>query len=440
MKSILISLAVFLFFNSCKNNIRPIVSTQFIDSLINNYTTPQAIKTNEGDLQFWKNRILPGVTDYTNTSRYAGALISRFHLLGNINDVKRSDSLLIKLANDYNGKEAAPYFSLVGHSILQHRFNEADSLLEIAKGIGIKKYESDATSFDVDFELGRISMAKINLKSIQNENDYGYQFRKSKMMHYNGELDSSINAMLKAGKNAGQNEQLKLAALSNVGDLYIHAGKMDKAYECFVECVRLNSADLHSIMGIGWIALVKDKNDLLAEKIFQFVASKSPSPEPLFKLIAVAEQRGDSALQLKYAKAFEQKVSDSLYGNMYNKYLIQLYTGILNNPGKAEIIAKTEFESRTTSQTYAWYAWALACNNKKDDSYAIYQKNISGKPLEGLELYYMGKLMLSLNKGYNAKEFFKEANKNIYDLSPAVAKDLIKLSEEQSFHHPIRSN
>ena len=430
MKPILISLAVFLFFNSCKNDKKPIVSAQFIDSLINNYTIPQAIKTNEADLQFWKNRILPGVTDYTNTSRYASALISRFHLLGKINDVKCSDSLLKKMAKDYNSKEAGPYFSLAGHSILQHRFKEADSLLEIAKVIGIKKYESNAASFDVNFELGRLSMAKNNLKSIQNENDYGYQFRKSKMMHYNGDLDSSITAMLKAEKNAGQNEQLKLAALSNVGDLYMHAGKMDKAYECFVECVRLNSADLHSIMGIGWISLVKDENDLLAEKIFQFVASKTTSSEPLFKLIAVAEHRGDSALQLRYAKAFKQKVSDSLYGNMYNKYLIQLYTGILNDPGKAESIAKAELISRTTAQTYAWYAWALAFNNKKDIAYTIYQKNVSGKPLEGLELYYMGKLMLSLNKGYNAKGFFKEANKNIYDLSPNITKDLIKLSEE----------
>jgi tetratricopeptide (TPR) repeat protein len=430
MKRIFICLTILIIFASCKNDKKPVVSAQFTDSLISNYTTPQAIKTNEADLQFWKSRILPGITDYTNTSRYASALINRFYLLGNINDVKCSDSLLKKLAKDYNGKETGPFFSLVGHCILQHRFNEADSLLEIAKAIGIKKYESDATSFDVDFELGRISLSKVDLKSIQNENDYGYQFRKSKMMHYNGELDSSINAMLKAKENAGQNEQLKLAALSNVGDLYIHAGKLDKAYDCFTECIKLNPADLHSIMGIGWIALVKDKNDSLSEKIFQFVASKTESPDPLFKLIAVAEQRGDSALQVKYAKAFEQKVSDSLYGNMYNKYLIQLYTGILNNTVKAEAIAKSELENRSTPQTYAWYAWTLVCNNKKEEAYSIYQKYVSGKPLEGLELYYMGKLMLSLNKGYNAREFFKEAGKNVYDLSPSITKNLAKLSEE----------
>jgi hypothetical protein len=425
MKRIFFSLIIIsLLASSCKNNTKPIVSSAFVDSLIANYNAPAAIKTNEADLQFWKNRILPHTTDYTNTSKYAAALISRFHLLGDIKDIKTSDSLLQKLAKDFNGKEVGPYFSLVGHYILQHRFKEADSVFQIAKAIGIKKYESSATAFDVNFELGRISLAKTDLRNIQSENDYGYQFRKSKLMHYNGELDSSIKAMQKAVENAGEEEGLKLTALSNVGDLYIHAGKLDKAYDCYLQCLTTNAADLHSIMGIGWVALAKDKNDSLAEKIFQFVATKTKSPDPLFKLIAVAEQRGDSALQLQYAKAFEQKASNSIYGNMYNKYLLQLYTGILNNAAKAEIITKHELQNRSTAQTYAWYAWALLCNNKKDEAYAVYQKNVSGKPLEGLELYWMGKLMQALNKGYNAKQFFEEAEKNIYDLGPGIQKEL----------------
>jgi tetratricopeptide (TPR) repeat protein len=426
MKQVFFGLITISLLASCKNNTKPLVSAVFADSLIANYTTPEAIKNNEADLQFWKNRIIPNAIDYTSTSRYAAALISRFHLMGNINDIKTSDSLLQKLAKDFNGKEAGPYFSLVGHYILQHRFKEADSVFQIAKAIGIKKYESSATAFDVNFELGRISLAKTDLRNIQAENDYGYQFRKSKMMHYTGELDSSIKAMQQAVENARQDESLKRAALSNAGDLYIHAGKLDKAYNCFVDCIKLSPADLHSMMGIGWVALIKDKNDSLAERIFQFVSTKTKSPDPLFKLIAVAEQRGDSALQLQYAKAFEQNASASIYGNMYNKYLLQLYTGILNNPARAEAIAKQELQNRNTAQTYAWYAWALLCNNKKDEAYAVYQKHVSGKPLEGLELYWMGKLMQALNKGYNAKQYFKEAGKNIYDLGPGIQKELNK--------------
>jgi tetratricopeptide (TPR) repeat protein len=430
MKNLITALITILIVASCKNENTQVVSAVFVDSLLNNYSVPAAIKINDADVAFWSSRITANTPDYSNTSKYAAALIARFHLSGNIKDLKKSDSLLQKLSTDYNAKEVGPLFSLIGHAILQHRFKEADSLLIIVKKMGIKKYESAATSFDVDFELGRMMQAKTELKFIQFENDFGYQFRKSKMMHYNGELDSSVIAMQKAVENAGQDISLKLSAISNVGDLYLHAGKMDKAYQSFLECININPADLHSIMGIGWIALVKDKNDSLAERIFQFVAIKTQSPEPLFKLIAVAQQRSDSISELKYAKAFEQKVTDTLYGNMYNKYLIQLYTGILNNPAKAEVIAKAELQNRSTPQTFAWYAWSLICNNKKEEAYRVYKNYVSGKPLEGLELYWMGKLNLSLKKGYNATQYLDEAAKNLYDLNPAVVKDLAFLSNK----------
>ena len=176
--------------------------------------------------------------------------------------------------------------------------------------------------------------------------------------------------------------------------------------------------------------MVHDQQDSVAEKAFQFVGKKTASPDYLFKLIAVAEQRSDSLMQIKYAKAFEKIVSNPLYGNMYNKYLIQLYTGILNNPKKAVALAEQELKNRNTSQTNAWYVWALQADNQIDKANAVYEHRVSGKPLEGLELYWMGKHMQSLNKGYNAMQYFKEADKNKFDLSPAIVKDLTTLLEK----------
>ena len=430
MKYLLPVLFGFSFFVSCKSNQTPIVSDLFVDSLINHYTEPQAIKTNQTDLLFWSARISTNTPDYSNTSKYAAALVTRFHLLGDIHDLKMSDSLLISLSASYQEKEVGPLFTLISHAILQHRFQMADSLLTLTKSMGLKKYASAASSFDVDFELGRILEANAALKNMQLDNDFGYQFRKSKMMHFRGELDSSLAAMEKAVDNAGRDQELRLAALSNLGDLYMHAGKMDRAYRCFENCLKENAADLHSLMSIGWIALVKDKQDSLAEKIFHFVITKTASPEPLFKLIAVAEQRSDSLLQLKYAKAFEAKVSNPLYGNMYNKYLIQLYTGILQQPSKAVAIAFEELKNRNTPQTNAWHVWSLFSNHQDAEAYRVYQNNVAGKPLEGLELYWMGKLMQGLNKGYNAKQYFQEAHKNEFDLNPSLAKDLATLLKE----------
>ncbi len=230
--------------------------------------------------------------------------------------------------------------------------------------------------------------------------------------------------MLKAAEFAGTSIALKQAALSNAADLYIHAGKLQKANGLYVESIGLSAADLHSISGLGWIALVHDNNDSLASKIFKFVQSKSLVPDPLFKLSQVAEASGDSSLQIQYAREFEARATDSLYGNMYNKYLIELYTGILREPAKAELIAKNELSGRATPQTYAWYIWALFVNNKKEEAYSTFEKYVSGKPLEGLELYYIGKLMQGLKKGYNAGQFFEAAYENKYDLSPSKVKDL----------------
>ena len=428
LKSSVILLSSLLFIQ-CKNEDKPIVSVTFIDSLVTNYTTPNAITKNQKELQFWKSRIQKN-GDYINESRYASNLVGRFKLLGDLNDVKMADSILIQLGKNFNNKEAGIYLALASNSILQHQFKKADEYLQNAKFIGIRKSEENAVTFDVDFELGNIKNATTNLENMKIDGGFGYQFRKSKMAHYDGNLEQSISSMQRAIEIAANDVTSKNIALSTCADLYTHAGKLDNAYSNYKESIKLNSADLHSIMGMGWIALQHDNNDALAEKIFKFVQTKTKSPEPLYKLILVAQHKKDVLAEKKYAKQYESIVTDSIYGKMYTKYLIQLYTQILNNPAKAEILAKAELTNRATPQTYSWYAYSLFANNKIAAANAIYKKYVSGQPLEALELYYMGKLMEANKKGYNAKEFYTAANENYYDLSPSVARDLAsKLNE-----------
>jgi len=236
--------------------------------------------------------------------------------------------------------------------------------------------------------------------------------------------------MTKAASLSEKSPLLESIALSNAADLNIHAGDLQKAGELYKQCIKLNSADFHSILGLGWVALVGDKNDTLAEKLFKFVLTKNKLPDPLFKLYQMAQQRGDKTLEKKYAEDFTTKATDSIYGRMYNKYTIEIYTGILNNPAKAEALAKDELTNRSTPQTWAWYAYTLFKNNKHTEAYKVFEQHVSGQPLEGLELYYMGEMMKGLGKGYNAGEFFKAAKKNQYDLSPALEKDLEKNLEE----------
>ncbi len=406
------------------------MSTAFADSLINHYKPSSTIKQNEDEVNFWKNRIDHKSFDLVNLSKYAASLAARFKLLGDINDLKTSDSILTLLDAHLKGKDASFKISLFTNALSQHRFVDADSLLQKAKRIGMGKYETAAISFDVNFELGNYFLAEAELKEIENFKDYNFLFRHSKMFHYKGEIDSAIAAMQSATISAGENIPLKQAALSNTADLYLHDGRLKEAYELYKKSIKLNNADLHSLIGIGTIALLHDNNDSLAEKIFKFVHKKTKQPDAIFKLVQVYEKRVDSILQKKYAYEFVTIVTNATYGNMYNKYVLQMYTGILNESEKAEKLAIRELDGRATPQTYAWLVWSLFKNNKVDEASKIYRKHVSGKPLEGLELYWMGKYMKAINKGYNAAQFFKRAIKNKYDLSPSMISELKEISKD----------
>src|SRR5450631_260822 len=403
----------------CSRNKKQIVSKDFIDSLISHYQEPAISRTNDSALVFWKNRIRPELPGIISEMKYAAALSFRFHLFGDIRDIKSADSTIRKLDADFNHREAAAQLFLMRSAILQHKFTEAAVWLEKAKENGLKKYDLLTSSFDVDFELGRIFTANHALKELKG-NDYGYAFRRSKMDHLNGLLDSSIHAMETAAQLEQNSLYLEQVALSNAGVLLIHAGELDKAAVLYTQCIRMNGADFHSLSGLGWIALVGDHNDSLAERIFSFVRKKNKLPDVLYRLSLTAESRGDTLLEKEFAQAFARQSSDSLYGNMYNKYLIELYTGILNKPEQAELLAKKELEIRSTPQTHAWYAWTLFFNNNKEAAMEQFHGNISGKPLEGLELYWMGKLMQGMNKTYNAHAFFEAAYTNKYDLAPRI--------------------
>ena len=365
--------------------------------------------------------------NFSNGPGYASALANRFRLYGDIHDLLKADSLIRESNIANQEKEGDIFLSMAAFAIQQHQFNQAASFVDKAKKISDNKYGINLSQFDVAFESGLYQWALNTLNTLGNDRSYGYFFRKAKYEHYSGSLDSSISYMLKAAEKATNSLALKQAALSNAVDLCVHKGDLQQAYYLSKKSIETDAADYHSLSGIGWIALVHDKNNSLAEKIFSFVQQHIKSPDIFLKMEQLAEFCKDTISMKKYAEEFVgQAGNQSLYGNMYNKYLIELYTGILNDPAKAVIIAEQELKNRSTPQTNAWYAWALLQNNEKEKAALIFKSSVSGKPLEGLELYYMGKLMQSMDKGYNAEQYFKAAYKNHYDLSPGQVRDLEK--------------
>lgn len=415
---------------SCSPSTSPLVDSLVVDSLMKQYDHSEAAEKLEKELEFWKNRIHLSNPDMVNTVQYANLLAATFQATGEIQYLQASDSNLLGVASRFRYKDAGPYPGMIRNAITRHQFLRADSLLQAATVIGLRRYETAALNFDVQFELGQITLAKLALQQMTAENDYGYQFRKAKLKHYLGDVDSAITAMETAVLNAGENTALLEIAMSNLADLQLHAGRPKLALQGYRQALRINPSDLHSILGIGWIALMHDGNDGMAERIFTWAATKTALPDPYLKLIAVAEYRKDEKAIQHYAMQFVQRATAPAYGGMYNKYLIPVYANILKQTKAAVSIAKTELQNRNTPQTQAWYAFTLLQDGQQAASEKVYRESISGKPLEGLEQYYMAQLTKTLGNSFAARKYMQYAKENKYDLSPMMLSVLDSLGQD----------
>ncbi|MGZ3937363.1 MAG: tetratricopeptide repeat protein [Flavisolibacter sp.] len=406
---------------SC-NSRKTIVEAAFVDSLIKNYTPSTLAKSIEGNTLFWQKRYVDQPGDFVAQEKYAHSLLSRFHLYTDIADLQETDSLLTSLLHNRNVPETGNRLTMVHLKLLEHQFDLAPTF---TKNVEYEQSNSFATAmllFDVDFERGDYQDARLLLQTHKNVSDYAYNFRLSKLEHLYGAPDSAIFHMLKAASIA-TNTFVKAIALSNAADLYLHSGKAKEAYDLYRQCIAIDHSDFHSIEKLGWISLVHDNKPGEAQNIFRFLEEGTKSPQPLLDL-AQSFEVTDSVQAKEYAQQFVSVAGQPQYGNMYNKYLIEAYTGILKQPAKAVEIARRELMVRQTPQSFAWMVYALACDNKLHLAYDLFRKKVSGQPLEGLELFWMGKMMQMAGKGYNAEAFFEAAKKNEYDLSPGMAKEL----------------
>lgn len=413
-----LSVLFILFFASCKSKPEALIVSKYIDSLFTINTLSVQEKAIELDVKFWKDRLDAQPGSYTNTIKYAGMLAARFHLNGDINDLQKAENLIDKLNKENKESESGLFRTLANYSSIQHRFSEANNLNLRALKIGDNRYETELQLFDNAFELGKIDFAKTTLAKLKKNYEYAYYFRLAKLQHYEGDLEGAILSMEKASNLTNGSLYLQQAAISNMADLQLHSGDFENAAINYKKSIGLDKADYHSITGLGLIALNHDNNIELANYIFQYIAAKTKSPDIYFRLIQLAQQKGDFELEKKYAEIFAEKATLPVYGNMYNKYLIELYDGILNNPKQMLAIAEKEIKNRNTPQTNSWYAWALYKNNQKSKAMDCYKKYVSEEPLEGLELFYMAKMMAAEKKAYHSEAFLKAAYKNRFDLSP----------------------
>jgi hypothetical protein len=217
VKKIILALLLSGSLGSCRHHDTILIYPQLADSLIEYYSVPGLVAQNVSEGEFWQSRISPAVPGFLNESRYAACLSLVFRLTGEIDSLKKADSVLQAVDSNFRHREASVDLALVSNYITEHRFREADSILRIAKRLGLRPYESHACSFDIAFERGEYLQARAELNAIRSPNDFGYFFRRSKLDHFDGRLDSAISSMERAGLLCGTNDFLKGTACRRCG-------------------------------------------------------------------------------------------------------------------------------------------------------------------------------------------------------------------------------
>lgn len=144
--------------------------------------------------------------------------------------------------------------------------------------------------------------------------------------------------------------------MSNLGDMYWHAGRMQESYKAYLGVLQKDTSYIHALKGIAWIAYSHDNNTVEAKRILLYILSQTKMPDLYITLAEIAEWEGDIAHKEIYIRKFLSEVEQSVYGEMYNKYLIKTYIS-LNQFDRAQAIAEREVNSRPTPETYDWLAW-----------------------------------------------------------------------------------
>src|SRR5690606_7930614 len=130
-----------------------IIDSKDYDQYLVTAKTPGKDAVNK-ELEFWQNKFNNDSTNLMEMGRLAGIHAALFGSTGNISELKTSETLL-KKASDISARNKDSYLRGLAHNyISQHRFKEAQVLLDSAYTFEDNRKETEMMLFDVAMELG----------------------------------------------------------------------------------------------------------------------------------------------------------------------------------------------------------------------------------------------------------------------------------------------
>jgi tetratricopeptide (TPR) repeat protein len=401
----------------------------------NDYQKYLGIKTNKNlelansEITYWENKYkaAPNQTSYLNiiAAYYTDCFMSNFE----VNNLYKTEELLLKANNLYNEKDVTTLHALAKNYITQHRFKEALVLAEKAQKIGEKRKENNLLIFDIQMELGNYKEAKKYLDLNYNINDFDYLIRAAKWNDHLGDLETAIKMMEKAAKKAelNENKTLKIWAYSNLGDMYGHAGKIKESYQKYLQTLQEDPNNYYALKGIAWIAFSYEKNTTEAKRIINSISKKHQSPDFYLFLAEIAAYENNIQEEKNQINKYFSTLKTKNFGVMYNKYNVLLYTENKVNMSKALVIAEQEIKNRPTPESYDLLAWTYFNLGNKEIALDICTKFIANKTHEPAINYHLAEIYKANNLVEKVKPIKKDLQESLFELGPNMQDQIEKL-------------
>lgn len=378
----------------------------------------------EQDLKFWNDRLTLMPDDEASKIKIAGLLAVRFRKTGRIEDIHQSDSMYHHLLNTTTSGKAGIYLGLAQNAITQHQFKRAEKYAEKALTEGGRKAAALLVVTDVALELGKRSIAKNTLQQFTNKNSFAHLIRQVKVKDQEGDLDAAILIMEKAMNRIKGNKDLYCWSLSNLGDMYGHAGRIEDAYQAYSTVLKKDPQYDYALKGIAWIALSHDKNYNEAKRIINALASRTRMPEAHLLLAEIADMEQAEAEKKNQLQHFLNLTDNPGEQTMYAKYRAAIFAENLEQPALSLAIAEEEINNRPTPQSFDLKAWALLNLGREKEALFITQKYVKGKTFEPEAAYHTGIIYLANGFENEAEKYLKDALQSSFELGPAVTREI----------------
>jgi len=379
-------------------------------------------KSND-QIAFWNNKLESNPTNFVYQKKLANLYAQQFKLTGDISALLRSDSLLLHV-NEQIPNQVGVLQSLATNAISRHAFRDAEAYIQQAFEIGENRFISSLILADVAMERGADWKAAKLMKDIASKQNFDFLIRKVKYLDQQGDLAGAIEAMEMALAKAkmSNNPNLINWSLSNLGDMYGHDGRIEQSYQSYLEALKYQPHDLHSLKGIAWIAYSHDRKPKEAKRIIQFLKHAHHSPEYELLLAELAEFEHNEKAMDQHYNAFKALAADERYGNMYNSYLCLLPEQQIGNGALA--YAQKEVEERPHPMSFLLLSRALYQDGKKEKAIEIIEEKVIGKTFEPDALYHIGLMYKGLGEKEKARPFLDEALEASYELGPLASLDI----------------